>query len=77
MMNRKQLLRKLQMPDFTIQGAALFLNSHPNDRRAMQHYQSTVKEREKIAKGCERLCGPLANRQNHSDNWEYSRGPWL
>ena len=50
MMNRKQLLRKLQMLDFAIQETALFLNSHPDDRQAMQYYQSAVKEREKVAK---------------------------
>ncbi len=43
MMNRKQLLRKLQMLDFAIQETALFLNSHPDDRQAMQYYQSAVK----------------------------------
>ena len=38
MMNRKQLLRKLQMLDFAIQETALLLNSHPEDRQAMQDY---------------------------------------
>jgi spore coat protein JB len=45
MMNRKQLLRKLQMLDFAIQETALFLNSHPDDRQAMQYYQSAVNAR--------------------------------
>ena len=76
MMNRKQLLRRLQVLDFAIQETALFLNSHPDDQQAMQYYQTALKEREMVAKEYEQLCGPLTNRQNLSDSWEYSKGPW-
>ena len=38
-MNRIEQLRRLQMIDFALQEAALFLNSHPDDENALQYYK--------------------------------------
>ena len=36
-MNKDALLKKIQMFDFALQEAALFLDSHPNDVEAIQY----------------------------------------
>ena len=75
-MNRERLLRRLQILDFAIQETALFLNSHPKDKDAMQYYQNALRERKSIASDFERCYGPLTNRDNQSESWEYIKGPW-
>lgn len=74
--SRRELLRKLQIYDFNIQEAALYLNSHPCDHRAMEYYQHFRCLRDKAAHMYECCFGPLTNRDNRSCEWQYIYEPW-
>jgi len=76
MMSKKELLRKIQVFDFALQEASLFLNSHPNDKAAMQYYQEHKDKKDRTVAIYEKCYGPLTNRSNHADTWEYVYAPW-
>lgn len=75
-MNKDALLKKIQMFDFALQEAALFLDSHPNDVEAIQYYQKYRKLKDQATSEFESCLGPLSNRSNQGDQWEYVYGPW-
>ncbi len=75
-MNKKALLKQIQMLDFALQETALFLDSHPDDTKAMQYYQEQRKAKDKAYAQFEECFGPLTNRSNLADQWEYVYGPW-
>lgn len=75
-MNQKELLKKLQMFDFAVQEAVLFLNSHPNDRNALAYYRKFEHLRQKAFHEYEHCFTPLTNRTDVTDNWQYIEGPW-
>lgn len=72
----KDLLRNLQMYDFAIQEAALYLNSHPNDRNALNYYQKVQSYSQELRQQYEQSSGPLTNRDNHTECWDYIHGKW-
>ncbi len=76
MKTKKELLHDIQVFDFAIQEAALFLNSHPHDKQAMNEYQTYREYKNKAVAIYEKCYGPLSNRSNLSDRWEYVYGPW-
>lgn len=75
-MNRIELMKELQMFDFAVQEAVLFLNSHPNDQKALAYYRKYEDLRKQAKEEYERNFGPLTNRTNVEDNWQYIEGPW-
>lgn len=75
-MNQKELLKKLQMFDFAVQEAVLFLNSHPNNQNALAYYRKFEHLRQKAFHDYEQCFTPLTNRTDVTDNWQYIEGPW-
>lgn len=75
-MKKDTMRNQLQMLDFALQEAMLFLNSHPDDKQAMAYYQSIQKQRNEVAAQYEACFGPLTSRSNQGNTWEYIQGPW-
>lgn len=75
-MNQQEMLYQLQMYDFAVQEAVLFLNSHPNDQNALAYYRKFEQLRKQSAEEYERCYTPLTNRSDVADNWQYIEGPW-
>lgn len=74
--SRCELLHKIQTYDFNIQEAALYLDMHPCNQKAMEYYQHYRKLSERAKYDYERCYGPLTNRGNICDRWEYINEPW-
>lgn len=75
-MKQEEMLRRIQILDFAIQEAALFLNSHPADQQAMAYYRQVQQESMKMTAAYEKQFGPLTNKSAQGKVWEYSKGPW-
>lgn len=75
-MDKKALLEQIQLLDFALQETALFLDSHPDDAKAMQYYQEQRKAKDQAYSQYEKCYGALSNRSNLSDQWDYVYGPW-
>lgn len=76
MMGERELMKKLQMFDFAVQEAALYLNSHPNDRNALAYYRKYEHLRKQASAEYEQCFGPLTNRTEVTNSWQYIEGPW-
>ena len=76
MKSRQELMQDIQILDFAIQEAALFLNAHPDNEEAMQYYQKHREYKDKATAIYERCYGALSNRSNLNSTWEYVNGPW-
>lgn len=75
-MKRDEILRQLQMFDFALQEAALYLNSHPDDQNALSYYHTVQNYSRQTRERYEKEFGPLTNRDNTSSKWEYIYGEW-
>ncbi len=77
MHNRDELLKQLTILDFMSFDLDLYLNTHPNDREAIEHYNSIVIQAEKIRILYEKLYGPLCSARSMSrDTWTWIDNPW-
>ncbi len=76
-MNRKEMLRRLQAADFALKDAALFLDTHPEDEKALAYYHKTRAEVNEMTRRYEEVCGPLtaAGVQN-KQYWDWIKEPW-
>ena len=75
-MNQKQLLMYLNQVSFALTEAVLFLDTHPNDKKAMEYYQEMKSLRQDAIKKYEREYGPLTNDSVDSEKWEWVMTPW-
>lgn len=77
MAERDILLKRVQVCDFALNDAALFLDTHPEDQMALEHYKKHMEMRTAAAQAYVKQFGPLA----HSDydggpRWTWVDGPW-
>ena len=71
------LIKKIREYDFAITETALFLNTHPNNTKAMNYYHSLKLEREKYFNEYEKMYGPITMYGNmDTQNWNWVNGPW-
>lgn len=73
----RRLLKKLREYDFAIVETALFLDTHPNNRKALAYYTKLRDERAALAAEYEKNVGPITICGNKSDSkWDWITGPW-
>lgn len=77
-MNAKaQLLRKIREYDFAIVETALFLDTHPNCKKALHYYHKVNAEKTKLVAEYESRFGPLTVCGNENKTkWDWITGPW-
>jgi len=76
--NRDDLLYKLTALDFMLVDLALFLNTHPDEREAVDEYNKVVNEADRIRAVYENHFGPLCSyrSKNQAPTWIWSDDPW-
>lgn len=79
MENRNNLICKIQEYNFTAYDLLLYLDTHPDDRKAFSMFQEMVKKTKELIAEYEKEYGPLtpysAAGQN-CFNWLNSPWPW-
>lgn len=78
-MDRNTLLKKLTTLDFVAVDLALFLDTHPNCTRAIEHYNQVVREADKLREEYQKKYGPLYSYRCESDDsftWIEEPWPW-
>ena len=58
-MGKAQLLRKIREYDFAIVETTLFLDTHPNNQKALSYYHKLKADRKKLVSEFENNFGPL------------------
>ncbi len=77
--HKAQLLRKLREYDFAIIETALFLDTHPYNKKALMYYTKLREEREILAREYEEKVAPITiygNKNKNAWNWIDSPWPW-
>lgn len=74
---RAALLRHVQMHGFAMTEAGLYLDGHPDCRRALEYFRRQCELYQKYATEYEAVYGPLTNMaQTDSETWNWAQGPW-
>lgn len=69
--NRKEKLKRIMAEEFTAIDFNLYLDTHPEDKRALQDYNETVERLSQLKREYEQKYGPLTN-----FGYAPSRYPW-
>lgn len=76
MNERCNLLRRLQEEDFAVYETVLFLDGHPDDKKALEYYNShrdtAIRLREEYAKHY----GPLTIYDGEGRTWNWTDAPF-
>lgn len=71
------LLRQIDEASFAMDDAALFLDTHPQDRNALNYYHYVTAMRRNAVKAYEDQFGPLMiERVNSKDRWTWETEHW-
>lgn len=74
---REALLKRLQVCDFALYDAALFLDSHPEDPAALSYYRKYQQLREQALEAYTSKFGPLTHKDyDGGSRWRWVDGPW-
>lgn len=76
-MSRSQLMHFLNVVSFQVVDTQLFLNTHPDDMDAIEHFNYYRELRQKALKVYEEKYGPLTiDTANPDKYWAWIKEPW-
>lgn len=77
-MDREKILNKLTVLDFALVDLHLYLNTHPNDREAIEKYNDIAAKADSVRMMYEENFGPLCSFRSSSDenNFTWIDEPW-
>ncbi|MDR1674834.1 MAG: spore coat protein CotJB [Oscillospiraceae bacterium] len=81
MSSRNADLKTLQMYEFMLHDTALFLDTHPDNAKALEYYKKYKAIYDEARSEFTRKYGPLAHRDINIDKpdsmkWQWIEGPW-
>ncbi|MGI6176598.1 MAG: spore coat protein CotJB [Christensenellales bacterium] len=77
MNKRNALMRKIQEYDFVLVETALFLDTHPDDRQALAHYQKYLALKQDVVNQYTALYGPIRQEDvTSTTRWTWVDGAW-
>lgn len=76
MSNREQMLRDIGIVDFTVVDLALFLDTHPGDRNAMEYFNHYNRIRTQLKKEFAKAYYPLLlDHAESNQDWRWGDAP--
>ncbi len=77
MTERQKLMRKIQESAFVSHECVLYLDNHPNCKKALAKHAEATRQLEEYTKKYETAYGPLtASAANQNNGWSWTKGPW-
>lgn len=76
---RMGLLRRIQELEFVAVELNLYLDTHPDDNRALEHFDRVAEELMNLKHRYEESYGPLLNfgfGKNNANTWRWAESPW-
>ena len=73
---RESLLKKIQETDFALYETTLYLDTHPNDEKALALHKEYANASMELKQKYQSLFGPLTPAANTENTWEWVHGPW-
>lgn len=75
-MERDKLLKQIMVADFALHETALFLDTHPNNKKALEYYKKMRDKRETLAEQYRKQYGPLTYYEVRYSSWNWVDTPW-
>lgn len=77
MNDRNKLLKKISMNNFAMWELHIYLDTHPNDRKALTMHNEYQRKYREYVKEYEKQYGPLNMCNVTPENmWEWTNNPW-
>ena len=74
---RCHLMKEIQNAAFAAHEAALYLDGHPNDKRALAYFNMRNEKMKNAISLYEKNYGPITvNSYSGSEKWNWIDGPW-
>lgn len=74
---RQKLLKRLQICDFVLTEASMYLDTHPNNAMALEYFNKHNKMKKEILKEYVDKYGPITRcDNNNSQTWQWINNPW-
>lgn len=70
------LLKEIMAIDFVVYELALFLDTHPNDRRALEDHNNYSRRSRELRSIFEKKYGPLVLDSESEFPYQYINNPW-
>jgi len=70
------LIKEIMAVDFAVYDISLFLNTHPNDRRALDMHNNLAKKSKQLRAAYQEKYGPLSLRKIANCPYDYINNPW-
>lgn len=75
--NCDALLKQVYQTGFAMDDVVLYLDTHPDDREALNYYFYVANLNKQAVEAYEAQCGPLmANQVNSENYWSWVSDPW-
>lgn len=75
--NRERVLRQIMAYDFAQNEMVLYLDTHPEDQRALNEYHKVTQKSKELKEFYNQNFGPLTPAENRSTTeWQWIHGPW-
>lgn len=68
--------RAVQKYGFAVVEANLYLDTHPNDKKALEYFDKVRSLYNNAVEVYENNFGPLTALNNQSSEWKWIKGPW-
>ncbi len=77
-MTRVQLreLRRIQELEFRLLEFNLYLNTHPRDKKALEKFNQTARELNRVKDNYQQQYGPLTAKRESDFPWQYPQTAW-
>ena len=76
MNDQRKLFRQIQVFSFAVYEAALYLDGHPCDKRAIEYYNKYNSRLLELKDRYEKSFGPLTINGNDGCKWKWTEAPW-
>ena len=76
METRGQLLRRVQIAAFAAHEANLYLDTHPQDRRALEYFRKYTEMAHRLTQEYEKKYGPVSVDSVSGNSWTWVNAPW-
>ena len=77
MNERESLMRRIQIADFAVRDAGLYLDTHPTDQQALQYFMRQTALLRAASEEYTQKFGPIIMTDQKSGNmFDWVKGPW-
>ncbi len=74
--NRAKMLRRLSAAQFAVWELHMYLNTHPNDKKALEMYKKHLEHFKELKSEFEECFGPITIRSGTGAEWLQDPWPW-